>query len=263
MMHILISTDYSEVSNNAVDYGFYLAEKLGARVTLLHVFRAPRKTGSFLSIKDILRKDAEEGMAELMKELQVSHPNIECDSTILSGYASEEIVRASRDLNIDLIVMGTKGEHNLDEQVLGTTATRVLDKSESAIMVVPEDVKYQPLEQIANAIEPKLSNLETYMWLLHFAKDTNAKIHNVFVNTKNVDVTDFGENFPTLDDVDSAQVVLNEKSVLDALNGYIKKENIDVLASFRPKRSFFQNLLGSSHTLKFIADANVPILILK
>jgi nucleotide-binding universal stress UspA family protein len=39
--HILVPLDFSEHSDRALNYALELADKLGARLTLLHVFQTP------------------------------------------------------------------------------------------------------------------------------------------------------------------------------------------------------------------------------
>ncbi len=39
--HILVATDFSACSNEALDYALHLGQKLKGRLTLLHVFESP------------------------------------------------------------------------------------------------------------------------------------------------------------------------------------------------------------------------------
>jgi nucleotide-binding universal stress UspA family protein len=52
------------------------------------------------------------------------------------GYAADEIVRAAKALNADLIVMGTHGRSGLSRLVMGSAAARVVNGAPCPVVTV-------------------------------------------------------------------------------------------------------------------------------
>ena len=68
MKNILVPTDFSENALNALLYAKELACSFDTKLTLLHTFNVPRRTDMLVSLEDIMRRDAESGMAAFLKK---------------------------------------------------------------------------------------------------------------------------------------------------------------------------------------------------
>lgn len=118
---LLVATDFSPVSEAAVRVAREYAERLGARVHLLHVAWA----GEY-DVAALLARTAED-----------LGPRISVTVAGRSGEPAEEIARYAREHGIDLIVVGTHGRTGVSRAILGSVAERLLRIAPCPVVAVP------------------------------------------------------------------------------------------------------------------------------
>ncbi len=137
---ILIPVDFSEYSDSAVEYGYALAEALGARVHLLHVVHDPYKMpsaaeGFAASVGDVL-SDWEAAARRRLQNLVPAGSTARTQVATRVGAAHPEIVRYASTHGIDLIVLGSHGRGTLGLLLLGSVAERVVRTAPCPVLTV-------------------------------------------------------------------------------------------------------------------------------
>lgn len=142
---ILVPVDFSAHSQKAIRFAATLANKFGARVSLVHVVEDPFVTGAWQSeafvpnIPELLNdliQTAEAQLHELKKDLG-AHGFV-VDTTVITGKPARAIVEHAVTGHFDLIVMGTHGRTGLTHAVMGSVAERVVQRAASAVLTVRE-----------------------------------------------------------------------------------------------------------------------------
>ena len=136
---ILIATDGSEYTKNAVDYGIDIAKNTGAKLFAIYVV----DTAAFASIP---MDAAWESMYELLKQEgdlaikfvaeRAEAEGLEVEGNLIEGHPADEIIRYSEKNSISVIVMGTLGKSGLDRFLLGSVAEKVVRNSKIPVLVV-------------------------------------------------------------------------------------------------------------------------------
>jgi nucleotide-binding universal stress UspA family protein len=138
---ILVPTDFSKTAGEAVAHAETLASTFAAGIELFHVTAAvallppPVDVVPFTSLVPDLSRQIEERLEEEAKRLRAT--GIPCDTKAVDGSPATEIVRRAKEINADLIVMGTHGHGGLAHAVLGSVTERVLHKAHCPVLVVP------------------------------------------------------------------------------------------------------------------------------
>ncbi len=143
--HILIATDGSEQAVEAARFVRALTnpEAIG-RVTVLAVIR-PLTTAPFFSMAgvaqdvwDSLNESAEasakHALQTIVDALVGFVPDVE--TLIRSGSPADEIVHAARELEADLIVIGSRGFGEVRSVLLGSVSERVLHIAHCPVLIV-------------------------------------------------------------------------------------------------------------------------------
>jgi nucleotide-binding universal stress UspA family protein len=136
---ILVPTDFSDHSDQALRWGASLAEKYGALMVLLHVIPPAMEevsTHGSASEEIIMELEAkvEARLYEIaLTDLDDTRP---VDVKIAVGKPAEEILRVAGEEAIDLIVMGTHGHTGIAHVLLGSTAETVLRTAPCPVFTV-------------------------------------------------------------------------------------------------------------------------------
>lgn len=133
--HILLATDLHDDCKKVIQKAFSIAEQHDATLNLIHVVEplpayAMGYFGS-VNIEKELVDEAEKNLAKISKDLPMSPEQ----QRIEIGSVKVSILKVAKELNIDLIVVGSHGRHGL-EKLLGSTASGVLHGAECDVLVV-------------------------------------------------------------------------------------------------------------------------------
>jgi nucleotide-binding universal stress UspA family protein len=137
---ILCPTDFSDTSRVALATAVSLAQKLGASVTLLHVYQAPG-----IALPDGVALGGAEEMATLANQVDASMKSWQAEAQALGltvgletaiGATAPEIERIADEGGYDLIVIGTHGRTGLAKALLGSTTEKVVQKAPCAVLTV-------------------------------------------------------------------------------------------------------------------------------
>jgi len=137
--HILVPHDFGEPAQHAFDYATELAEKVGARVTLIHAYEVPVygfPDGVVLSAQmsgqiETAARTALDGVATRGKR-----PGVDVQVELRQGPAWSEIDDAAKKLGADLVVMGTHGRTGVARALLGSVAEKVVRTSPVPVLTV-------------------------------------------------------------------------------------------------------------------------------
>ena len=142
LTQILVPVDFSPTARAAFKYALRLAAQFKSQLTLLNVTE-PAFSPSFTKVRG-LPAFSEKKLTHAEKELRVlmnlAHVAgvSEARSTLRSGIASHEIVEVAKDLDVDLIVIGTHGYTGWKHFCIGSTAERVVRAAHCPVLVVRE-----------------------------------------------------------------------------------------------------------------------------
>jgi nucleotide-binding universal stress UspA family protein len=137
--HILVPTDFSEYADHALDYAITLAQKLRARLTLLHIIQlTPMTMGDMYGYS--LEADLEAMESEAQRQMQallnrVHQEGLESETAIVQGVPFQMIVDMAESQDIDLIVMGTHGRAGLTHALMGSVAEKVVRMAPCPVLV--------------------------------------------------------------------------------------------------------------------------------
>ena len=138
---ILYATDFSESSVPACDYALTLTRLTGAQLHVLHVI------GELSDDQRSLMPP--QSLAELERELEIKAVReieefctdrfggqVDFTTHVEIGTPFREILDKAKDLQADLIVMGTHGRTGLEHVIVGSTAERLVRRSKIPVLTV-------------------------------------------------------------------------------------------------------------------------------
>jgi nucleotide-binding universal stress UspA family protein len=140
LKNILVPTDLSEGAEEALDYACDLARQFGATVHLIHVIGIPTlgvpELGVALTstVIDSLIRDNQEALDALV--LRKQNAATFGRTLLRTGDARDLICQTAKDLNADLIVMGTHGRRGVSRALLGSVTETVVRSAPCPVLTV-------------------------------------------------------------------------------------------------------------------------------
>lgn len=134
---ILVPVDGSENSEKGLKYACWLAGKVGATITVLHIVSIPY-TGESLVFQIEPLEDAGRMILERAKKILKKEKCVAANFVLRegSGNPGHEIVRFSEEENISLIVMSAKGHSALAHLLMGSVSDMVVKHAPCSILTV-------------------------------------------------------------------------------------------------------------------------------
>lgn len=273
---ILVPTDFSDAANNALRYAIWLASKLKANIRLLHVIYPelepadmPVMSGRMTITKAETAKDIMKGLVEnYVKDIEKEmRPDIETEVEV--GVPGNLVAQIALKHKVNLIVMGTKGKHNLLDKTIGNVTLSTMDISHCPVLVIPEKMDAMRIETIAYATDlvpsdpfhiwevgKLLAPLSPILRVVHIKRKIDEERAMEMEELKQF----FKGNPPSLQV--SFHSVVN-KNVTEELESFIKDWDADLLVMNRPNRTIIERIFHSSLTRKTALQTKIPFLVLK
>ena len=153
MKKIIIALDYNSTAEKVAQTGYEIAKALHAEVELLHVVGSPAYYASgayspimgFTGFDGPMIEGAEKGLLnEAKRFLEEAKKHLGDDSielSVVEGEVEDAINTQVKNLNADMVVMGTHARHGLDKLLMGNIAEKVLNNITVPLVAVPTHVE--------------------------------------------------------------------------------------------------------------------------
>lgn len=148
---ILVTTDFSEVSDRALDYAIALARRYDARIYLAHVitpdpfqFAEPQLAQATY---EKVRQAAEEGITDILisgKLRGVPH-----EVLMEEGNVWPVLEKLIAEHEIDLVVEGTHGRGNVQKMLIGSVAEEIFRQADTPVLTIGPAVKGEKQKEVA------------------------------------------------------------------------------------------------------------------
>ena len=150
MKKVLIAVDLDPTAQKVAELGYSLAKTMAAEIVLLHVivdgtyyskgnFPIMGYTG-FIVSPLLFNSESEEPLNESQKYLDQIKIHLNDDNLqtqIKEGDAADMILKTAKEINADVIVIGSHSRRWLEEIIMGSVTEKVLHRSAIPLFIVP------------------------------------------------------------------------------------------------------------------------------
>lgn len=143
---ILVPTDFSPASKQALPYARELATLHGAEIVLVHVMELPHYPTLFEGtalvvppIDESLRAQLEEQLQKLAGEI-AGDSGFRCRAVLREGPPTQELLDCAKEEGADLVVIATHGYTGLKHMLLGSTAEQVVRHACCPVLTIRADL---------------------------------------------------------------------------------------------------------------------------
>lgn len=277
-MNILLPTDFSENSWNAIVYALNFLKKSECTFYLLHVNRIvasvegnttyiPTNETIENSYTEPSKKELKVILKRINKELP-HNKNHKFYTLTDYNFFIESIRKHVEEKKIDMIIMGTKGASGLIEYLVGSNTGDVITKVKCTTLVVPEESSFKVLKEIAFPTDYALSyDIQMLKPIIDILGSSNTSLRILHIHKKhsalNIDqqankdlLEEYFENF------DYGFHFIANKKVEDAVQCFVQSRDIDMIVMIAKNLNYFQQILFHTKVEKISYHTNIPFLIL-
>lgn len=277
MKHILLPTDFSENSWNAIKYALQLYKN---EICTFHLFNtytpviyqveyvlgAPAQFG----LGDAIRNTAQNNLSDLVSRIsgefeKNKNHKFQTEArfdTLIPGI--KDYIKAH---DIDVIIMGTKGATGAKEILFGSNTVHVFKSIKHPILVIPSDFTFEAPHEILFPTDLEVAFKNSDLKILKEIVETNHSRLNAMHVSTGYDLTETQEtNKYNLKKLfkNSAFLYHDVKTmeILEAINEFQVKHKINLLVMINNKHSFFENLFFKATINQIGFHLNVPFLVI-
>lgn len=272
MKTILVPIDFSEISNNALEYAVEMAKVMSAKIVLLHAYHVPIVATDVIIVPSMeeVRQIAVDGLNKVKNDIHNKHgKNIEIECTCVEGFAVDEINLYTNVNKVNLIIMGMHGGGYLTEKFIGSITTSLLRESNCPVMAIDGKVKFKTPKKIVFACDYKLIKNTVVEELKGIAKlfDSHIYILNVVSNPEaipaDIESSVCGLNLDySFESIDHSFEFTTNENVVKGINEYVSNEQMDMVVMIPRKHSILKQLFNEPNTKRMAFHTTVPVLAL-
>jgi nucleotide-binding universal stress UspA family protein len=288
---ILFAADFSENSTESFRAARTLAEKDKSRLVVFHaaepntVAEEPGCYGQqvvqFFPIE--LDKAQHEALKQKMRFVYAAggHPDVDYETG--EGDPSREILRIAKQVDSDLIVMGTHGRTGLRRILAGSVAVAVLRGASCPVMVLRSVEQPRPSAEVRTIVHPSDFSIDSEAALRvarQLAREQEARL--VILHVESLDVISYGTPMDEFDpgvfmkDLERLRkrvegpdlkypiaTVLRRGSVPEGIIDVAREMNCDLIVMGTHGRTGLSRLVMGSVAEDVLTRASCPVLMVK
>lgn len=189
MKRILVPTDFSKYSEEALKVAAQIARKNNSEIILLHMLELPHQTSDIMgggnSIPEIMfyKNKAINNLEKLMDIDYLKGINV--SEAIEFKKVTEGIIDASEKNNVDLVVMGSHGTSGFNELLVGSNAEKIVRLSNIPVLVIKKEEEKFKTKNFVFASDFSKETRKPFKKMLEFAKIFDSNLFLVMICTPN------------------------------------------------------------------------------
>lgn len=281
MKKVLFATDYSHNANLAFDYAYTLAKAAGAKLAVFHAFKSFSKHPEKPRNEEIKFMDSHAKSGEwdklrenypLKLEDQSEEPGslkIEYGVCALEDkHAYTCIIEYAKEVNADMIVVGSRGENPIAELLFGTTPLALIKQSHCPVLIVPRNALFAGFSKIFYATDLNKSDVKAIddAAVLANLLDAELVVGHVSRPKDRADRVAWQEFQKIIRSFIQYERLTFElwiwDDILDNLELYCQEKEVDLLVMMeRDRPTFFAEVFERDVVEEMIINGTVPLLV--
>lgn len=277
MRTIVIPTDFSENSLHAIKYALELFKCERSRFYFLHAYAdevyGPFTTKGKMDLEDEkekVKKVTKERLANTIAEVSGLPPNPRHTYKAVSAFDSlvDAVNDTVNEMNIDLVIMGTKGKTDDKKITFGSHTVQVFKYIQCPVLAIPFEAEFKSPKKILFPTDYMLPYKRRELKLLNeLCRDFKAEVHCMYISEfRNLSHRQLDNKSFLTESLPDAYLYFKRtaaKSKSNAIKEYIKTNEMDFLVMVNSRHSFLEDLLYRSTVDQIGLTTKIPFLVMQ
>jgi nucleotide-binding universal stress UspA family protein len=274
MKNILLLTDFSKNSINAMRYGLQLFKEDTCTFFILHVKKTASYTTDDLilsgneSIYNSVIKNTRKQLDDIVNDLKQKFgaKKFKYETIVDYDNLTDAINQVVKSKHIDLIVIGSNGVTGAKEIIFGSNTINVIRKVDCNTLVIPECFEFKKPSMTLLPLDSFDSmSGKAFSEVLKFIKENNNSLHILRINPDgnkpDVQSNDLEHIDYHLKDITNTYNIVNNVPMHYVVSAYSQTNAIDLTILIEQKESKFERFFNVSPTIKIGNHLQVPLLV--
>jgi nucleotide-binding universal stress UspA family protein len=276
MKKVLLPTDFSENSLNAIKYAVQLFENEDCTFYLLNTYTptvyyieyVPVSTNPS-GLSDVIKENNLKNLENIVEKIQSEYKNPKHHFEIIAAFNTLilEIQDLVQEKNIDYIVMGTKGATGAKKILFGSNTVHVLKNAKCPVLAIPGDFAFEKPHEILFPSDYGIDFQEKHVKpVFDIATSHGARVNVLNVSYGNELTEEQNKNKKKLEayfkNIAYFFHSISNQNIPEAITKFQLKTRINLLVMINNKHSFFENLFFKSNINQIGFHLNIPFLVI-
>lgn len=261
---ILLATDGSEFSAGVERVGMELAAQNQSRLHLLRLLLAEPGTNASI----VEEQDATlslEGIGALCMTRNIEHTPMvrHCEEP------AQGILAAAREIGSQLIIIGRRGRRGLAKHNVGEATTRLLDKLERSVLVVPRLFSYWSSGVLLVVDPEETEGDQAALAAIQLAKGAQIPLTILLVadkgNEENRDANQSVNRLVAMAQLQevAAEGIIQSGDIDDVILEVARQRSADLIVCEPRERSVLDRLFHINKLVQLVGKAHCPVLVVQ
>lgn len=271
MKTIIVPTDFSPVSLNAVNFAADMAIAIDASMLLFHVYNIPVSYSDvpvvLVSVEE-MKKSSEAQLEELkQKVLHITSGKVKVYAESKMGNTVDELEELCKRIQPFAVVMGAKGKTGLEKVVFGSTTLTAIRHLTWPVICVPAGREYgKGIRKIGFACDfRQVVETTPVQFIKQMVKEFKAELHilNVDFKEKHFRPETPEQSFllhNMLEELKPEYHFINDADIEDGINEFAETNNLDLVIAIPKKHKLLEGIFKHSSTKNLVFHSHVPVM---
>lgn len=268
MNNLIIPTDFSKESLQALDMAVQMANVMGANITMVYV---QKKREVAHPINEEMEMEYAKGKFEEVLNTyknKLSKPE-SLKYVFKKGIVYQEVNKVAWDLENPIIIAATHGSSGFDPNFMGDNAYKIVSYATGPVITIRQGEIHTDIKNIVMPIDKTRETVEKIPATIAFAKKFSAKVHVISISSHHL--SEIKEKLDTL----TEQVIKKFKdegieyeceflignNLANMTIDYAKEVNADIISIMSEQKKIESDILGM-YAHYIIKNSPIPVLII-
>ena len=276
MKKILLPTDFSENSWNAIKYALQLFKDEQCTFTLLNTYSPIIYDPEYVMIEtmrtqvfDSVRQVSQDELKKLEDRILNEFKNPNHIFARLSAYniLALEVRELQEAENIDCVVMGTKGASGVKEVLIGSNTVHMFKNAKCPILAIPDNFSFETPHEILFPSDYEINYQKKHLQpLVDIASKYHSRINIMHIT--------YGDELTEKQEVNKQKLEtyfkeiaylfhsVHNQNITEAIENFQLQSRINLLVMIKNKHTFFENLFLKKTINQIGFHLNIPFMVI-
>jgi len=276
MKNILLPTDFSDNSWNAIQYALELFKGYKCTFHLLNTYTPIIynieyfETGSAQAgLIDSMQESSKNGLDNLLIKINDQFKNENHTFSKISSFNTlvREVEELYQENAIDFIIMGTQGASGLKEVLFGSNTVHIIKNAKCPVLAIPNDFSFESPHEILFPSDYEVDFQDKHIQpIIDLVSSYNARI-NILNASYGYDLSEKQEQNKQKLEIYFKHIAhlfhsVSNQNVTEAITNFQLRVLVNLLVMIKNKHSFFENLFFKSTINQIGFHLNIPFLVI-